>query len=141
MNKNEYLAAFFTAARHCAMEMASNAEYIRNELPHVTLPPGLGETLIDACDELVSAKFDVISELSGLDDLLGTEGGSPEILAKLERILTHMDDAAIRLHPVVMTLGEAAAGDSRYGLAFLLVAESAVNVLGAHEAIPRIDVG
>lgn len=141
MSSRETLIVFLAAARHCAMEMVGNAEYIRKELPRVELPPGLEETLVDACDQLVSAKFDTISDLSDLDDLLGTGPVSPEVLAKASRILGHLDNEVLSLHPAVMALREAAEEDSRYHLAFLLVAESAVNLLNAHGGIPRIGDG
>lgn len=141
MSSRETLIVFLAAARHCAMEMAGNAEYIRKELPRVELPPGLEEILVDACDQLVSAKFDTFSDLSALDDLLGTGPVSPEVLAKASRILGHLDTEVLSLHPAVMTLQEAAEEDSRYSLAFLLVAESAVNLLNAHGGIPRIGDG
>jgi hypothetical protein len=137
MNSPEPLIAFFAAARHCAMEMAGNALYIRNELPRVALPPGVEEILNDACDELVSAKFDLFSDLSDLDDLLGTDPVHPAVLPKATHILEQLDAAAVLLQSVVMMLREAAAEDSRYHLAFLLVAESAVNMLNAHGAVPR----
>lgn len=141
MNPRETLIAFLAAALHCAMEMATNAQYIRNELPRVELPPDLGETLSGACDELISTKFDTISGISDLDDLLGTGPVPPEVLAKATRILDRLDTAVVTLHPVVMALQEAEEEDSRYSLAFLLVAESAVNVLNAHGDIPRIGDG
>ena len=141
MNTRETLSAFLAAARHLAMEMAGNAQYIRNELSRVALPPGLGEILEDACDELVSVKFDTIPALADLDDLAGTGGLTPDEAARAASILHHLDAAAVSLHPVVMTLREAAEEESRYFLAFLLVTESAVNLLNAHEAIPRISEG
>lgn len=141
MNLRELLTAFLVAARHCAMEMAGNAEYIRKELPRVELPPGVEETLVDACDKLVSAKFDTLSDLSDLDDLLGTSPVTPEVLAKASRILGHLDTEVVSLHPAVMALREAVEEDPRYHLAFVLVAESSVNLLNAHGGIPRIGGG
>lgn len=141
MNDPASLTTFFAAAHRCAMEMADNVLYIRQELPRVDLPPGLADTLNDACDELISAKFDIISDLSGLDDLLGRNPDSPAILSKARDILDRLDTTFLLLHPVVMNLEEAAVDDPCYHLAFLLVAESAVNVLNAHGSVPRFGDG
>jgi hypothetical protein len=99
------------------------------------------EILSDACDELVSAKFDLFSDLSDLDDRIGTDPVHPAVLSKATRILEQLDAAAVLLHPVVRMLQAVAEKDSRYHLAFLLVAESAVNILNAHGAVPRLGDG
>ena len=141
MNPPETPSTFPAAARQLAMEMAANAQYIRKELPRVALPPGLAEILGDACDELISAKFDTIPALSGLDVLRGAGNVAPDVSTGAARILHRLDEAAVCLHPVVMMLQEEVKRDARYQPAFLLVAESAVNSLNAHGEIPRIEMG
>jgi len=135
-------AAFIATAHRCAMEFMNNALYIRREIPNVDLPPGFGERLEEACDALIEAKFDAVSELHDLDDRREKVGAVPDDLLcspSCRRILEWLDEASLALHSSVVGLQEAAAGDRRYSLAYLLVAESAVNILNAHAAIPRPD--
>jgi len=123
------------------MELMNNVLYIRKEIPNVTLPPGIGNALNEACDELITAKFDIVSDLHDLDEQLAASSVNLAQSPTVKRILARLDEAAILLHPLVVALGEAAASDERYHLAYLLVAESAVNLLNTHAAIPRPDTG
>ena len=132
---------FLTTAHRCAMEMMNNAIYIQKEINRVEFPPGMADSLTETCNVLVEAKFDVISDLHDLDAQATASSGVLMASRTFKRILARLDGAVILFHPIVTALGEAATSDGRYQLAYFLVAESAVNLLNAHAAIPRMDEG
>ena len=125
------------AAHHCAMEMMNNALYIRKEIPGVEFPPGIKETLSGACGAMLEAKLDLVSDLHALDEQVVAPLESVLCSSAFHRILARLDEAALLLHPAVVALKEAAGLEKRFQLTYLLVAESAVNVLNAHAAIHR----
>jgi len=126
------LKAFMLAASDCANEMMSNASYIEKELPKITLPAELKGEILAVCDSLVGTKHDVISEVLELGEL-PDDTECDVLLRRAERILRWLCEEPPKLHSVVSTLDRlnqvvgTASGSA--GLAYLLVAESATNIL------------
>ena len=86
---------------------------------------------------MLEAKLDLVSDLHALDDQVELSPESVLRSSVFHRILAKLDEDALLLHPTVVALKEAAGLEKRFQIAYLLVAESAVNVLNAHAAIPR----
>jgi len=138
MNTVETLA-FMAEARHCAMEMDENATYIERELPHpnVRMSDPLRAETAGLCARLLGTKDDIIRELNEMDPL--ANGGAPDerLSSRMHNIIGRIREDIIRLHGLVKALEAAADNDPACGLAFLLVSESATNIVGAYNRIPR----
>jgi hypothetical protein len=84
------------------------------------------------CRALIGTKHDVISELFELDDLLRPAGASSsEIAFRLNRIIRWLWEDVSRMHEFVMALDSAKKQNPAFAPAYVLVAESATNILNA----------
>lgn len=126
-----FLKPFIASARDCAQQMLMNADYIRRELPAIQIAPDLATLALTCCDDLVGTKHDVVSELIELQDL--SESISLNVLAvRIRRILSWLSEPIPRLHALVHALDPSNSGVQNNALAFILISESAVNVLRAY---------
>ncbi len=130
----ETVRAVMAAARHCAMEMFQNANFIQGELPELDMPDELRARAEQVCTELIGTKHDVISELSELDELLGTQDSEADIGSRVNRIVTWMGLDMVQMHELVSALHSASREDPEYAVAFVLVAESAASIVNAFNA-------
>lgn len=137
------IQTFTRAARQCAMLMLSNAQYIENELPRVRLPEGMDGQLRAVCAALTATKHDVISELFELGEMGGAGATPEELTRRIHRSIQWLGETIEELNQAVRTLQAATKTDFRMGLGFMLVAESAVNILTAFteaaQAAPRAE--
>lgn len=121
-----------SAARDCAMVMLETADYIQAELPNVQIDKALQSLTKTVCSALIGTKHDVISELFEIDDLLSPGGASSsEIASRLDRIIRWLWEDVSGMHKLVMALDSAKKRNPAFALAYVLVAESATNVLNA----------
>ena len=127
------LSAFRAAAHDCALEMMRNADFIRAELPTLGLDASLARPIHDVCDALLATKHDVVSEVRELADA----SDPADRARRVERIVRWLGEEAPKLHAVVTALQASADADPRAGSAFLLVAESAVNVMRSRAAVDK----
>jgi hypothetical protein len=127
------LGPFVLATRECALQMMSNAAYILDELPNVRMPPELLERTRSVCNDLVGTKHDLISEIHEIDDLAGADASVAHIGQRVELIVGWVRDDLVRLHELVSALDAASRQDETYGLAGLLVMESATNLFNAFD--------
>ena len=118
-------------ARNCALVMLESANYIQRELANVHLNHELRAETEQVCTALVGTKHDIISELFELDELLGAGASAPVVRSRVNRIVQWLRDDITRMHQLVMALESASKQDPVYGLAYVLVAESATNLLNA----------
>lgn len=118
-------------ARNCALVMLENATYIQGELADVQMDDALRAQTEQVCSALVDTKHDVISELFELDELLGAETPESVILSRVDRIAQWLQNDIARMHQLVKALERACEQEPAYGLAHVLVAESATNILRA----------
>ena len=126
------LTPFVLATRECAMQMLSNGQYVLGELPNVKMSDGLRERTRDVCNGLIGTKHDLITELFDLDDLVATQATDAEVGERVERIMQWAFEDLRKLHEVVTALDEASKrNDVEFGLASMLVMESAGNILNA----------
>jgi len=123
--------AVMTEARNCALAMLENATYIRGELAKVRMNDALRAQTEQVCTALVGTKHDVFSELFELDELLGSAASSSVIRSRVNRIVQWLSDDITRMHQLVMALQSAGEQDPSCGPAYVLVAESATNILSA----------
>jgi len=126
----EALTEFSGKAHACAMQMLQNAAYIEQELPKIEIAEESRRQILEVCSALVGTKHDVITELSDLADL-DLWSGAEEIQNRVKRIMGWSAEELPKLHGLVQTLQAGSSQDRGNGLAFLLVAESATNVLKA----------
>ena len=120
------LAAFAGAASSCAFSMMENAAYIEGELPNVKVSEALRAEVLEVCSRLIGTKHDVQSEIGELLDLTESPD-SAVVQVRVARIERRLADDLPTLNGVVQSLERAAATDG--GSAYILVAESAVNIL------------
>jgi len=114
------------------MQMMSNADYIMKELPNINLPDELGNKLSNICEGLVGTKHDIINELDDLSTAISSsEEITHDIKTRINRIIRWIADDLPEIHELVMELQTLSKSEPAYGLAFMLVAESAVNILNA----------
>ena len=122
---------FRDAARHCAMCMLENAAYIQKEQANVRISDEMCRKISELCSSMIGTKHDVINELFELDDLLAQGATTSRILQKIDMIIRWMVNDIRPLHSIVMTLQNESEQDNTFARAYLLVAESAVNILQA----------
>ncbi len=114
----------------CAMAMLETGTYIEQELPNVPMDERVRVKVSELCAELIGTKHDVIHELAELAELVSKGAEEQQVMSALERIIRWLWDDIREMHDVVMLLRAAADSDPAYNLGFILVSESAVNVLG-----------
>lgn len=120
-----------SAIRSSAMELLSNALFVERELPNVSLPPELRARTAALCGSLVGTKHDVLNELDEYDELVASGAGEAVLGQRVARMVRWLGDDVAELDAVVRALEEATREDERVGSAYVLVAESAANVLRA----------
>jgi hypothetical protein len=121
-----------SAARDCAMIMLETANYVKAELPNVPMDEALQSEAEKVCGALIGTKHDVISELFELGDLLRPAGAaSSEIASRLNRVIRWLGEDVSRMQELVMALDSAKKQNSDFALAYVLVAESATNIINA----------
>ncbi len=127
---DQLLRAFELSAKRCGDQILENVAYIEKELPAIELDATLREQINSICATLIGTKHDLVSELFELDAL--RKGPSiSEKQARVMRIVNGVREDLLTLHEVVTALGVVGSDAPQAGLAYPLVAESAVNVLVA----------
>lgn len=123
--------------RDCAAAMLSNAMYVERELSSVTLPPELRERTERVFSTLVGTKHDVFSELAEYDDLVDAGATEAELDRRLARMVRWLGEDVEELAALVRALEEAHGADPLVGAAYVLVTESAANVLEQFSKVRR----
>lgn len=125
-------------------DVSANIQYIQKALPTVSINATERSQIVDLCDEFNSALYDVRKEVRNLEDKLGLHAGEPPFdpdivnpdpkvtMGFIERWLWEPIEL---MHATVMRLKIASKADPKHGVAYLLIAESAVNILNAYSAI------
>jgi len=111
------------------MIMLENAGYIERELPALSLEESLRGPAGQMCSQLVGTKHDIMTEIGELDELLAGEPTQERMATYIERIVRWLGDDMKQMHELVTTLDAAAQRDERNAGAFVLVSESAINIL------------
>ncbi len=129
MQTNPKLQIFASSAQSCAMQMMSNAAYIQTELPSLTLPKEAKDQITTLCDSLIGTKHDIISELFELSEVSESSASTDEINKRVERIIRWLWETILEMNEVVQSLQTASETDAKFSIGWLLVAESANNIL------------
>ena len=116
-------------AGECAAQMVGNAHYIQKELPNVVMSDELRQRTIGLCSTLMGTKHDLITELFELDERMQSGASNAEVLRRIDRMVRWAEEDALKMHEVVVELGAASDIDVMKVGAYLLVSESAVNIL------------
>lgn len=124
------LQAFLSAAATAAHEMLANATYVQGELSVLGLAESRRQAIAAVCSALIGTKHDVISELAELREL-GEPPTSTLVQRRVERIARWLGEDLPQLNAVVEELDAARGSDPAAGGAYVLVAESAANLLRA----------
>ena len=130
MNKSSVQAVMGEASR-CALVMLENAAYIQGELAKVRMSDALRAQTEEACAAMIGTKHDIFSELFELDELLGSGASAAVIRSRVDRIVRWFGEDIGRMHQLVMALQSACEQDRSCVAAYVLVAESAANILRA----------
>ncbi len=108
--------------------MMSNAAYIQTELPSLTLPKEAKDQITTLCDSLIATKNDVVSELFELFEV--SESSSPSnINERVKMIIQWLWETIQEMNVVVQSLQPASETDAQFFGTWLLVVESANNIL------------
>jgi hypothetical protein len=129
MHSNSNLPTFASAAQSCAMQMMSNAAYIQTELPNLTPPEGTKEKIAALCESLIATKHDVISELFELSEVSEASSSQSNIVKRVEMIIQWLGETIMEMHQVVQSLQTVSESDVQFFGSWLLVVESANNIL------------
>ncbi len=129
MTTNPKLQIFASAAQSCAMQMMSNAAYIQTELPSLTLPKEAKDQITTLCDSLIGTKHDVVSELFELSEVSESSNSPAEIKNRVERIIRWLWETIMEMNEVDQSLQTASETDAKFSIGWLLVVESATNIL------------
>jgi hypothetical protein len=135
------LTPFVMAARECAVQMLSNAEYVLAELPKVAMPEELRVRTRESCERLVGTKHDLITALFDLTEPKMAAVSEAEIGERVGRIERWAFEDLVPLVRVVQELDAASRRDPELTLASVLVMESAGNMLQAFDAMHRAAEG
>jgi hypothetical protein len=112
------------------MSMGENASYIERELPNVTLPDDLRAQATELCSNLIGTDFDIISELFDFDDILSAPTPDAAVVAtRIERIVRWLSRDLPKMHQLIAAVQSAAETNPDYGLACMLLTESAATIL------------
>jgi len=122
-------------------KMAGNIDYIRNELPTLIIPQAEKLRIGQICEEFEGAVYDVRKEIRNLEDKLGMHPGEaphdPDIKNPDPAVTMGFIDRWLRseieaMHQTVLHLDQLSKDDRALGGAYLLVSESAANILNAY---------
>ena len=116
-------------AHTCAMAMLDSGTYIERELPNVRMDEPIRAVASELCSQLIGTKHDIIHELSELDDLLTNGATDERIVSAVALIIRWLWDDIRQIHELVTMLQASSEIDPACGGAYILVAESAVNIL------------
>jgi hypothetical protein len=116
-------------AEMCAHQMRLNALYIQRELPNVRMSDELLRQTAERCTGFIGTEHKLFSELVELDELLKSGGSNEEVLERIERMVEVAWNDALQMHEIVMALDAELQKGVMDGGAYILVSESAVNIL------------
>ena len=128
---NFAIRAILEATQHCAEVMLENATYILDELENLIMSSDFQQQIARVCNILLSTQLDIVSELFALDEISDQEGDSDLYKDRIDRIISWIRSDLDQLHKLVKTLEGKAMQDTQWIWTYILVAESAKNILDA----------
>lgn len=119
--------SFIEAVRSCSMIILENASYIQKALPTIQIESCHREKIQGLCDEFIGTKCDLFHEIMELEKLTTENYNEPKYRAKANLMILWLRELISTMHVTVSTLKQ----DPQATLAFILVAESGVNIMNA----------
>jgi hypothetical protein len=132
------LREFQAYAQECSAQMLMNALYIQKELATVQMTDELRQRTVELCSTLIGTKHDLVTEILELDERLEAGAGNVEVLRRIDRMVQWAGEDAQKMHEVVMALDAELQKGVKDGGAYLLVSESAVNILTPLKQMRRL---
>lgn len=133
-------------------QVAENIAYIQRELPRLEMPDEIRTDLTGVCDQFEWALIDTRNEIQNLADDLRSRSDEvrpdpkaeiPNENASVAFISYGLRDAIAELHEIVTRLHHDSESDMKMGVVYLLISESATNILKSfsiiRESLNRID--
>ena len=125
-------------------DISGNIHFIEKELPSLAISRSEQLQIADLCAEFESALYDVRKEVRNLEDKLGMHPNeepfdpdikNPDPKVTMGFISDWLREPIGQMHENVLRLQRAAQSDAGFARAYVLVSESAVNVLNSYSAI------
>jgi hypothetical protein len=132
------LREFQAYAQECSAQMLMNALYIQKELATVQMTDELRQRTVELCSTLIGTKHDLVTEILELDEALDKSASTVEVLRRVDRMVQWAGEDAQKMHEVVMALDAELQKGVKDGGAYLLVSESAVNILTPLKQMRRL---
>jgi len=126
---------FVQSARSCAMQMMSNVTYIQKELPSLDLPPELHARVETVCGSLLGTKHGVITELFELVEIIEKGGSTNERNKRMARVVSWLLEPIQEMDELLQALGKLCDKEPRFFSVYLLLIESATNILNVFNSI------
>lgn len=119
---------------NCTLVMQENAQYVERELPNVRMSDENLARTRALCQDLIAARGDVHRILSELDGItIATAADRDKLVTIALRALERLQASRLRMHEVVQALdADNDHKDVDLTGAYILVAESATNILNAY---------
>ena len=111
------------------MAMFDNGTFIQQQLVNVHLDELTQKSLEDICSKLIGTRYEVMDEIDELNDLLTDKNADKRMVTVLNRIIPWFYDDLMELHRIVKTLEVSSENDAKFSSAYILVTESAMNIL------------
>jgi hypothetical protein len=125
---------FMTEAHNYASVKFDNATYIQRELANanIKMPDAIRAQAEYVCEAFTDTNQDIISELSDMNGLLSSAVSATDFYSRTDRIMKRFGDDIRRMNQLVNDLETASKENPvEYGLAYMLISESATNILNA----------
>lgn len=118
-------------------EIRANLHYVLRELPTLKLLPERRDHISNVCTDFLFTVEDLIKEACEVEEQLQMAPSSRRatLLHFLNAAGQQLEEELRQLHDVVLSLKSATDSEPALGLVFVLVAESATNILHAYAAI------
>lgn len=126
---SETIRKFQGHAEICAHQMRLNALYIQRELPNVHMSDELLRRTVERCTGFIGTQEKILSELVDFEERVKSGACDAEVLTRTDRIVQWAGEDALKMHETVMALDAESQKGVMDGGAYLLVSESAVNIV------------
>ena len=140
----EVFRALVAQIHSSVAEIGGNIDFVRDELPVLTIPEAEQLRIVEVCEGFEGALYEVRKEIRNLEDKLGMHAGqepfdpdikNPDPLVTIGFIDRWLWTEIEAMHQTVLHLDRLSKDDHALGVAYLLVAESAANVLTAYSSV------
>ncbi len=134
------LEQFLGEAQDCAVAMMDMAKYVQNELPNVRIEEPTLSKLIALLPEIAGTGRTVYETVALLHALQLPAGRKIDQRGLIQQVIERTSSVLLSLNELVGKLSEASQQDPSRSPAFILLAESAVNIFNPfHRASAAAD--